>query len=376
MTTWTDDELGELLRGTFRDHETPDDTDDAQRIAWRTPTIRRRRPWPSVIAVAATVAVIAGIAGATTYAAKHLDSGGGTSGSTISGGTGSLAPVAAGPARAGTNAAAAQAEASRILGALSLPPGAKRVASTPSPHLVGLGVFVPGPGTVVRSQWYVASESVSQTRIWLLGHAQAGMTTPASGAGAGDDPLEWVGNAAMTYGQPVLAIRVRALGPGRTGIRVGVVITPRFDRTAATMAPSGVTSIEISKAPIDGPSAGRTTQRTTVTDAGTIAALVAAYDALPGALDQQMPCGSLTDIQYAYSFTMRSAAHTLVADQGSPLCGRGRGLTLDGRKLRQQVDNSEPFDQLLERTLAGADPAASAPAPNATAGGPPTRPRG
>lgn len=76
MSTWTDDELGELLRETFRDHEDPDDADRAVRIARRAAYPMPRRPvLPRIAAAAAAIVIVGGLAGLATYAARHASSG-------------------------------------------------------------------------------------------------------------------------------------------------------------------------------------------------------------------------------------------------------------------------------------------------------------
>lgn len=72
MSAWTDDDLGDLLRASFRDHEDPGDADHAVHLAVPAAyRVRRSRVLPAIAAVAAGIVVVGGLAGLVRYAAQH-----------------------------------------------------------------------------------------------------------------------------------------------------------------------------------------------------------------------------------------------------------------------------------------------------------------
>lgn len=72
MSAWTDDELGDLLRETFRDHEQPDDAEHAVRIARpAVHFVRRSRVLPAIAAVAAGIVVVGGVAAVVRYGGQR-----------------------------------------------------------------------------------------------------------------------------------------------------------------------------------------------------------------------------------------------------------------------------------------------------------------
>jgi hypothetical protein len=139
-----------------------------------------------------------------------------------------------------------------------------------------------------------------------------------------------------------------ALGPHTTAIRTDVTLAARADRTADTLVPATVTSLDITKRAIDGSDTTPTT--VTVTDKGHILGVVAAFDRARGdyASIGFGPCGSPVGLVYRYAMTFHWPAHTLVVDAGEPLCGIARELTLDGSTLPQTLHDDRELDNALK----------------------------
>jgi len=95
----------------------------------------------------------------------------------------------------------------------------------------------------------------------------------------------------------------------------------------------------------------------TVTDQMRVLAVVAAFDALKGdfASTGPQPCGSPVGLIYHYAVTFRWPAHTLVAGPGQALCGVGRGLTLDGSRLPQTLQDDSELDHALRAAIDGSE---------------------
>jgi hypothetical protein len=142
------------------------------------------------------------------------------------------------------------------------------------------------------------------------------------------------------------------LGPHKTAIRTDVTLAARSDRTAQTLVLATVTSIDVKKWAIDGPK--RPPKTATVTDPALIARITSAFNHLDGAMvhTQAGPCASLAGIVYVYATTFHWPGHTLAVDPGQPFCQVGRGLTLDGTKLPQTLEESGALDTALQAAIA------------------------
>jgi hypothetical protein len=141
------------------------------------------------------------------------------------------------------------------------------------------------------------------------------------------------------------------LSANATAIRTDVTLAARYDRTAETLVPTTVTSIDITKRAIDGRNTTPTTA--TVDNPALISRVVNAFNNLDGAMahTKPSPCGSPGGIVYVYAVTFHWPGHTLTVDPGASLCRIGRGLTLDHSKLPQTLEDDNALDHALQHAL-------------------------
>jgi len=266
------------------------------------------------------------------------------------------------PAAAGTNRALAVAAAARAFRHFPVPPGSTRVATAPrhAPHLRRLGAYIgPVDMSLTRTGWWLVPLRFDRLVAWYAAHTGAnvrsayvaGATTPSP-----DAALAWqTGDASSAYTAPVDVVAYTQLGPHLTALRTDVTLAARADRTAKTLVPATVTSIDITQKAIDGPDTSPAT--VTVTDQMRVLAIAGAFDALKGdfASTAPHPCGSPVGIVYNYAVTFHWPAHTLVVDPGQALCGLGRGLTLDGSRLPQTLQDDSELDNALRAAIDGSE---------------------
>ena len=259
------------------------------------------------------------------------------------------------PVVAGTNRALAVTAAARAFGHFPVPPGSTRIETAPAhaPHLRRLGAYLgPVDTSLTRTGWWLVPLRYDRLVAWYAAHTGAnvrstyvpGATTPSPDAG-----LDWqTHDTSSAYSAPVDVVAYARLGPHLTALRADVTLAARADRTANTLVPTTVTSIDVTKRAIDGPDTSPTT--TTVTDHQRLRAAVAAFDALRGDFASTEPhaCGSPVGLVYTYAMTFHWPAHALVVDPGRALCGVGRGLVLDGSHLPQTLQDDAELVNVLK----------------------------
>src|SRR5215471_18311337 len=203
------------------------------------------------------------------------------------------------PTAVGTNRALAVAAAARAFRHFPVPPASTRVKTAPphAPHLRRLRAYIgPVDTSLTRTAWWLVPLRYDRLVAWYAAHTGAnvrsayvaGATTPSP-----DAELYWQTHAASSaYSAPVDVVAYTQLGPHLTALRTDVTLAARADRTAKTLVPATVTSIDITKQAIDGPDTSPVT--VTVTGQMRILAIVAAFDALKGdfASTGPQPCGS------------------------------------------------------------------------------------
>jgi hypothetical protein len=342
MTQWTDERLGALLTDTFAAHERDADPAVAHRLALTTPAAPRRR-WTLVAAAAAAVALIIGLV---VYAShpRELDP--------------VPAPAIPPATTEGHNRALATAEAGRVLADIPVPPGATRSDSAPARALRRLGAYnEPLDPSLTRTRWWVVPLSYRDLVAWYDAHSAADVSSaygPSSSSPAADGDLYWpVPGHSASYSTPSVVVSYTRLGPDTTAVRTDATLAARYDRTADTLLPATATSIDITKAAIDGEPRPSPTS-VTVADPKAVASLVAAFNNLEGAfVHEPTPCGSPVGIVYTYAVTFHWPDHVLAVDPGAELCGVGRGLTLDGTELTPTLENDHAFDRILEAAVDG-----------------------
>ncbi|MGZ4587158.1 MAG: hypothetical protein ACXVX9_05090 [Mycobacteriaceae bacterium] len=163
--------------------------------------------------------------------------------------------------------------------------------------------------------------------------------------------LDWEVQANSTaYSAPAALVSYARRGPKTTAIRTDTTLAARYDRTASTLVPHNVTRIDITKTALGGPAHPTSA---TVTDPALLTRVTSAFNNLGGAFAHTLPvaCGSPTGDAYVYAVTFHWSGHTLAVDPGAPLCGVGMGLTLDGAKLPQTLEDDRTLDAALEAAL-------------------------
>src|SRR5262245_36610714 len=175
------------------------------------------------------------------------------------------------PAAVGTNRALAAAAAARAFRHFPVPPGSTRVKTAPrhAPDLRRLGAYIgPVDTSLTRTGWWLVPLRYDRLVAWYAAHTGAnvrstylaGATTPSLEA-----ELDWqTRDASSAYSAPVNVVAYARLGPHLTALRTDVTLAARADRTAKTLVPTTVTSMDITKKAIDGPNPSPAT--VTVTD--------------------------------------------------------------------------------------------------------------
>jgi hypothetical protein len=192
---------------------------------------------------------------------------------------------------------------------------------------------------------------------WYVAHTPANHDTTSYHHGGKSVPqaeVYWqTHRAAKAYSPPAEVVAYTRLGPKLTAIRTDVTLAARADRTARTLVPTSVTSLQVTKRAIDGDDTSPKT--VTVTDPSRIYAVIAAFNRVPGEYASVEPfgCGSPVGLVYRYAVTFRWPGHTLVVDAGEPLCEMGRKLTLDGVRLTQTLQEGHQLIRSLRATFDG-----------------------
>jgi hypothetical protein len=211
--------------------------------------------------------------------------------------------------------------------------------------------------SLTRTGWWLVPLRYDRLVAWYVAHTPADVRStylPDAPTPAPDAALDWVTQDASTaYSTPVDVVEYSRLGPHVTALRADVTLAARADRTAETLVPANVTSIDITKKAIDGPDTSP--QTVTAFNRRDMLAAVAAFDSLRGDFASHNPfgCGSPVGIVYTYAVTFHWPGHTLVVDPGVELCRIGRGLTLDGSHLPQTLQNDAELDNALKAAFDG-----------------------
>jgi len=365
----SDDDLEQLLRATFADHEPLADVETAHRIATAPPP--GRRAWPAVVGVAAGVALIAGagigvVRGNTsTPSAGHgpmtIDNAGvgvvssapaaASSGSAFAGSVaGGLGLPAAGamaapngsvePATDAEALAATKSEARRVLRAFSAvmtraASGTRRHATSPTPALRPLEYYIgPSDTSLTLTGWWTVPRSAGDLQTYLDATPVLGRKPEGWGSSAGprhetpypDTSYSWPSTAAYTT--PSLAVTLQPAG-ATTYVRVDTFIAARHARSDATRLQGDVSSATV-------PSGD-------VTDATTVGRLRRAFDALPGSStvpwDGSCPVG---DTGPTLRLTFHTSAGDLVVQDVPSTCGPDVVTVVqDGAALAPTLDGGQ-----------------------------------
>jgi hypothetical protein len=262
------------------------------------------------------------------------------------------------PAVDGANRDLASTEAVRVLGTIPVPPGSTRSNAVPAPRLRHLRVFNGSVDlSLSRTNWWTVPLSYSDLVAWYDAHTPANIGSaygPDSTSPVPGGDLYWqTHGTSESYSSPSVVVSYARLGATTTAIRTDVTLAARYDRTAVTLVPAMVTSIDITKSAIDGPATPPATA--TVADPALLSSVISAFNNLDGAMAHAEPfaCGSPVGVVYVYAVTFHWPGHALAVDPGASLCGIGRGLTLDGVKLPQTLADDAALDAALQDALDG-----------------------
>ena len=154
-----------------------------------------------------------------------------------------------------SNLAAAQADASALLGKAMLPAGAQMSASEPAGDGGALGA--PGTGTpatpnlVDDHEWWVVSETPDQVLAYVKAHRPAGsMLTASAEGGTSNGPTF----SAVEFGfraipgvlsQRSVVVSVEGVGKGQTGVRVDGEDVWILPRPPSEVVPPGIRRLRI-----------------------------------------------------------------------------------------------------------------------------------
>jgi len=370
-----DDQLIALLRDTFASREDLADVYTAHRIALTpTPPPRRRGQfWLTAGAVAAAVAVVAGVGVAVlpSYGPSDSSAGAGLSHLPLAAPTGSTVMMgpAAGPvglvpgpsvlhvpyptqreidAASQAEVAALSAETARFL-TKRLHGRAVPAGQTPG-ALHGMSA-VPATGTKQRTGYWAVPGSLTEVAAYLKQHHPGGTSaTNGWGAGSGSDTPE---NYTFEYDAPatdayaLAQVGVVAMQSGSTTyLRTDSYLAERWARSAQTVVAAPVAQVEVRLTV----GVGGKPVTETVTDDATIAKLVSAVNALPGSLRIGQVWGCVAQSSHlSLTFTLGSGG-TVVADE---LIGCGPGtvsVTDDGNAVTPELDGTG-FEAKIDRLV-------------------------
>lgn len=346
MSTWTDEQLTELLRDVFAEREARADPETARRIARDTEPVRRN-PWPVAVAGAAILLVLVGISvlRSDKQAEPPLRP--------------PPSPRAVQPVPLGYNRTQAMAVAARIFERVPVPPGARRRTEPLSPRLRERGAFIGyiDPSLSRTGFWVVPMSHVDLVR-WYADHTPAD-TADATGNGSTtpepDGVMFWAaGKDRAAYTQPEVIVGYARLGSELTALRIDVTLAARDDRTAETLVPvEDLESVTITPHTVFRGEQPPPPVR--VTDPTRLQALGEAFNRARGAASRALPapCSSPTGDYLEYAVKFRWPGHALEATTGSQLCRIGRDVILDGMTLPQRIGADTRLDDLLDTVARG-----------------------
>jgi hypothetical protein len=268
---------------------------------------------------------------------------------------GPSSPVVPPPARKGTNRRLAMAEAAHVIEHFPVPPGSTRIDAPPrhARHLDRLRVFnLPVDQSLTRTRFWLVPLRYDRLVAWYAANTAANPDTASHHAGGRPVPeaqVYWqTHTTSKAFSPPSEVVAYVRLGPHLTAIRTDVTLAARADRTARTLVPSHVTSIQVTKRAVDGSDTTPTT--VTVSDQARIVPVITAVNQDLGdyVSTESFGCASPVGTVYRYAVTFHWPGHALAVDYGEPLCGIGRTLTLDGTKLPPKLADSGDLSKALE----------------------------
>jgi hypothetical protein len=180
------------------------------------------------------------------------------------------------------NRAAARAAATRLLGELRLPAGARRSPDPPSGsdgRLSQPGDDEATPNLVDAHTWWTTRQSPAAVLRYVAHHLPSGVAgSGASGASNGLQERNWQLAPVTDVAQRILSVSVVRTGKGETAVRLDGEAVRRTPRPAWERIPGGVTSASFTGRGPTPSSHGGGLSRATMLPAATARALAAAIN--------------------------------------------------------------------------------------------------
>lgn len=264
------------------------------------------------------------------------------------------APVIPDAATAGSNQHLAMVAAAHTINNFPVPAGATRIDAPPpdARYLRRLhGFTYPVDTSLTRTRWWLVPRRHDRLVAWYVAHTPAVRGTtliPGASKPSPEAQIYWqTQKTSKAYSSPAEVVAYTRLGPNLTAIRTDVTLAARADRTAKTLVPTTVTSLQITRSALN--AANSPPETVTVTDQSHIYTVIAAFNNVPGEYTSVEPhgCHHPGRRTYYYAVTFHWPGHALDVDTGQPLCDVGRSLTLDDAKLPQTLTDSPQLNRAL-----------------------------
>lgn len=248
----------------------------------------------------------------------------------------------------------AEVQAERELRSIELPPGARRVDSSPAPNL---DEWVESRGGyynwVARSKWLVAPGSVAGTVNWFRAHPPPNSRTDGREGGVRGRRttvtlwFEVPEHSRRVYG-PSVVPAVTALSDHRVGIRLEVQQVWKTPHPAAAKIPAAARLLYVSGG------GGSAEPRQVIRSPRRVRQIARVIDRLPAAQPQFISCPEEPGerpAELTMKFKAREGGPVLAeASQHVPLgCGESMGLTVSGDSRTFGLDEGERAIELLHR---------------------------
>jgi hypothetical protein len=249
----------------------------------------------------------------------------------------------------------AEVQAERELRSIKLPPGARRVDSSPAPVL---DEWVESRGgyynSVARSKWLVAPGSVAGTLGWFLAHPPANSHTDGREGGVRGRRtavalwFEVLERSRRVYG-PSVVPAVTALSHHRVGIRLEVQQVWKTPHPAAAKVPAAARLLYVS-----GAGGGVKPLRHVIRSPRRVRRIARVIDRLPATQPQFISCPEESGgrpPELKMKFKAREGGPVLAeASQHVPLgCGESMSLSVRGNSRTFGLDYGERAIELLHR---------------------------
>ena len=344
MKSWTDGQLEQLPRDTFRDHENLADPDRALAVALTTAPARRRR-WPVIWSAAAAVALVVG----GTVVRRHSALTARRVHRLVPHSADSPTPPGLG-ATDEENIAATRAQAAWILHAVPMPDGAEEWHEPPTAVLGEPGLGTCPSDSTLRPDDLVDGAAVRQ-RVRGLGRSP-GPDRSSCGSEQGQVRehralRRLLGADTAAFTTPTLAVNYIDRGDG-TEVRLDTFISARYGRSTFIPTATHVTIRRTRESSDLGTDAVTTRQ---LSDPEEVAQVVALANRLPGVPsgDCVHSCPPVSGGIYTLRFLGPAGAIVLRATED--FCGIGATLRENGTFVDPLLDPDRSFFAQVDRLV-------------------------